>query len=1372
MKIMKRIVLIVLILIVLLFSTIIFLPEFINWNRYAPYITEAVKESTGRELSIKGEINLSLFPVLKFDASHITFSNEPGIEPAHMVSIESISGEIKLFPLLQGKVIVDSFLIKRPAINLTINNDDRPNWLFKQSGKDSQKETPHTTKGDGSLPVKDLSIVKAKITDGHLSFTDDRTGQNIVARNLNIIAGLKDLNNPFGVRMELFLNEKPVEFDLRIDSLATLLNSGRLEVQTQLASQHINSELIVNLREGAIPLMDSSIDFRIESITDFAAWLDMPFPSSYTDPGHLAIRGNITSAGDNKISINQFNISGDELGATLNGSYEVQDGKHIVNLDGYSRLLNIDDYIPPFLSTQLRKDSANQPKGKEKSDFSALFSKEPFDLSMLNKLDVTVEFLTKRIEAFGYKIEKSKMKAIIGEGGVSFNLEELQLGGGNIKALLNINSSGEKLELTTNLNIKHLKVDDIFPKDMQSPPITGVLNANYNFRSAGTSPAELFASLKGEAVSDLKGVNIKDAPSGSLSAMTINLSIPGPDSEKESPLILNGNLVFNKKRVNLDINVDSLNKALSGDPFALKAMIDSKPVTLSYNGQLWQNPLPGLDGAFQLKIPSVGRLASWMNNPLKAGQPDPGPLEIKAEFKGEGATVAIKEATVKGKSLNAKVTGSFDASDNRESVKLNVESGFIDLDSYLPKSSGKEEPPRNKRAQEKHSADILSALSQEPFDLKSLRNKDGDINISIKGIKIMDTEIGPILFSSTFKNGVLKADLKKLGLYGGTLTGTTNVDGSGDSLTISSDLKVNSINVGKLIKSGSKQKMSAKGTASAGITFSGKGKTEKSLVESLKGNLSLNLKDVEIKDKTTHTISSLQVAFTLPGIKAKPGLKGDIVYNKRPLSLEFSIDPLKTVLSGEPFNMETGISSELIKLTFAGKVQQKPLPGIDGDLDLNITSVGELARWTGNPLNKNQPDPGPIKLRATFESEQERVALKEAYIEGKALKVRASAGYDGKKVPPLLTAKIDVKEADMNAYLPKAEPKKTKEPVKKKEPAQWSSEPIDFSALAKYDGDIQINISSLKYGEIEINPGQVDLKLQNSILKTSVKNFHFAGGSLEAAAMVNASNPVATIGYKAGVNGIEAGPVLKTVSGKAAITGKTILQTEGSTKGRSQKDFIESLNGKGNFKFTDGAVNGFNIASSLRKAGTLGLGSGAAQKTDFAELSGSFQIVNGVVDNRDLKMQAPLLRLHGEGIVPLPAMSIDYMSEVTLVATLKGQGANDSLAGLPIPVTIKGPWSDLSIGVDWKSVLTQSAADPSRLKNMPSNLKQLGQSLGVNLSGAKGSKKDGLNNLIKSVPGILLGEDSQKTNQNQGTGQKKQPSPADAIKSLKGLFGK
>ena len=382
-------------------------------------------------------------------------------------------------------------------------------------------------------------------------------------------------------------------------------------------------------------------------------------------------------------------------------------------------------------------------------------------------------------------------------------------------------------------------------------------------------------------------------------------------------------------------------------------------------------------------------------------------------------------------------------------------------------------------------------------------------------------------------------------------------------------------------------------------------------------------------------------------------------------------------------------------------------------------------------------DPGPLKVRARFavDAGAATLDLEELAVEAEGLDARVSGRVDASGSVPNITLDVQGGFIDLDRFLPRAQdkdgglsdptsqapspPTDTEDvsALSKTGAGGWSDAPLGLVGLQQIEGEARIEIRSLRFRELDIRGGVVKVALQNGVLAGDVDSVQVADGVISGTATLDASNDIVALRYKATARGVEARPVLRILGVTDRLSGAATLATQGTARGRSQRELVTSLEGHGQFSFVDGAIHGINVPATLRRVRTLGLETSAsdAQKTDFAEMTGSFEITDGVVENRDFRMLAPLVRLTGEGLVALPPQTVDYHVEAKLVASLEGQGSQEALAGLPIPVSIAGPWTDLSYGVDWQNVFQAVAQDPERLTRLPEDLRQLGASLGVAL---------------------------------------------------------
>ena len=893
------------------------------------------------------------------------------------------------------------------------------------------------------------------------------------------------------------------------------------------------------------------------------------------------------------------------------------------------------------------------------------------------------------------------------------DLSELWLHGGNVTGTFTADATNDRLSLSNIVTIAGIDVGALATAATGEIPIAGILSATLEAHGSGANPRALVENLAGDMILDLGGVDA-EVP---ITEVKLAISLPGLDS----PPSVTGSVVYNDQRIKIDLTHDPLAAVLAGETFDLSAAIVSKHINLAYDGAVQQQPVPGLDGTFDLDVPSVGALAAWLGQPLDSSQPDPGPLSVHAALAADGATVLLKQATIQGDALDAVASGSFDDSGNIPKIALEIRTGMLDIDRYLPPPSGEPADAETPAA----GGDPLAAIPDTPFDLSALRQAEANVTVAIGGVRAVGYEIGRFALATTLKGGVLDVDLSQLALYGGNVTGTVNLDGASDVLGVVLALDVDSVDVGNLARAAMGDGAPVAGILSSTIEATGRGASPRAVVESLADKFGVDLGGIDVKDAEV-PITAVNLAIDLPGLENPPRVTGAVVYNNDRVELDIGLDPLATVLAGETFNLNARIASAPITFAYNGAVQQQPLPGLDGVLDLNIPSVGALAAWLGQPLDESQPDPGPLKVHAALAADGPKVTLNEAAIEGKALKVSATGSFDGSGTVAQFAADVVVELADLNAYLPpERESAETAEAAPAEEKAQgWSEEPIDFSPLRQANGEARITIGKVLYKELTIENGLISLTMLNGVVNAAIQHLAMAGGTVDSQVTIDASGPQAAL------------PLLQTFAGTDRLSGTANFEAQGQATGASEKQLVETLNGTGDFAFVDGAIHGVNIVETIRSLGEMGSGEdGPPQKTDFVEISGTVTIVNGLLENRDFQMLAPLLRVTGAGLVPLPPQSVDYEAELKLVASAEGQGGDAALAGLPIPVSITGPWADPSYGIDWGAVLGAAALDPARLAAMPDNMLDAAAGFGVDLPLPDLGGGDGLGGLLDAVTG-------------------------------------
>lgn len=137
-------------------------------NRFKPRIEKAVRDATGREFTLVGDIDLGFFPWLALRTGEGRFGNAPGFD-GPMVTWRGAQLGAKLFPLLRGELVADRVHLDGVDLRLVRHADGTANWEGIGSQQPSAPSTEETR----------FSIDGVEIDDSRVSFVDETIPRRI-----------------------------------------------------------------------------------------------------------------------------------------------------------------------------------------------------------------------------------------------------------------------------------------------------------------------------------------------------------------------------------------------------------------------------------------------------------------------------------------------------------------------------------------------------------------------------------------------------------------------------------------------------------------------------------------------------------------------------------------------------------------------------------------------------------------------------------------------------------------------------------------------------------------------------------------------------------------------------------------------------------------------------------------------------------------------------------------------------------------------------------------------------------------------------------------------------------------------------------------
>jgi AsmA protein len=511
----------------------------------------------------------------------------------------------------------------------------------------------------------------------------------------------------------------------------------------------------------------------------------------------------------------------------------------------------------------------------------------------------------------------------------------------------------------------------------------------------------------------------------------------------------------------------------------------------------------------------------------------------------------------------------------------------------------------------------------------------------------------------------------------------------------------------------------------------------------------------------TETIDGINLKLSLPSLSSPMKADGSLVWNSEKIALALGISNPNGFLGGNSTDLETRIDSAPVKLSFKGKASGGKTVRAGGALDLDVPSIRKLAAWAGSPIDAPGDGLGPLKIAGEVSVDGSKYAFRNARLSVDKISGNGEVAFDGGGKKPNVTAKLALGMLDLNPYLPPETAEAGKTGDAKPAPSgggqaasqEWSDDPIDLGGLRAVNAALDLSVAGILVRKIKVGQSDLAVLLRDGVLVTELKKMALYGGNGTARLTANGAGAVPRIALDFDLSKFQANPFLKDAADFERLEGTANADLKVTAQGRSQRKLVGALNGGGKVTFLDGAIRGINLAAMVRNVASAFLDPKAreTQKTDFAELGGTYVIRNGILTNSDLLLKSPLLRLTGKGTVDLPKKFVNYRIEPKLVASTSGQGGSAGAAGIKVPVIVSGPFHDLSYKPDLAGALGGIADAPGKALE---SIKEM-------IPGKSGSGGSPLDALKKAIPGS-----------SSGSGSSSPSSDPDPVKTLKGLFGR
>ena len=486
---LKNLVFFVLAVVALLVLAGIALVFLFDPNDYRDDIAAQVKQQTGRELMIEGDLELSLFPWFAVEVGKTTLGNAPGFSAEPFASFEEARLSVRLLPmLLQREFAVGTATLDGFNLNLAVDRNGRSNWQDLIDA--SEAETPPDT---GDAEPATLDIAGIAISDAAISYRDDQLGETYRLSAVNLGSGRVARGEPLPLSGSFDFELQPADISGDFEFETTILFDG--DAGTVDFSDLEFTVLGVDMTADVEPfsyVSESTPTARVEveafSMKSLMARLDIEPPVTADSAALEKVYGDATvrltpeamTLSDVTLVVDDTNFTGQLALAS--------DAAGTISLDLAGDKIDLGRYMEPA-------DAAAGAGGE------SVPVEIPVDL--IRAFNLRGSLTMQEALLSGMKFENARLGLNISSGVLRLNPLAADLFGGKYEGDVRINASSDTPVLSVNENVRDVSLGSLAVAMFEQENVTGTINGTFTLSGSGPDLGAIQRSLRGNMTMEL-----------------------------------------------------------------------------------------------------------------------------------------------------------------------------------------------------------------------------------------------------------------------------------------------------------------------------------------------------------------------------------------------------------------------------------------------------------------------------------------------------------------------------------------------------------------------------------------------------------------------------------------------------------------------------------------------------------------------------------------------------------------------------------------------------------------------------------------------------------------------------------------------------
>ena len=475
-----------------LILALVLVAVFFPWDALRGPINRYVSRELGRHFEITRRLDVSLGRTTTVRLDGVELANPDWASQPFLLKAKAAEFDIKLWPLLFGKLNLPRVSLSEPDIGLQIEPDGRRTWALSRDTSDV-----------GAVPeIGTLLVDKGTLKYQAAGQSADITAQFAVAAE----GAGTDAPLPLSYRASGRWKGQGFTADGRTGGVLQLSKNVEgvfpIEVNAVAGKTRLKAKgTITNLSE--LGALQASFEVQGQNLDSLYRITGVVLPSTppYKLKGQLTHRGSVWAAQQIQGVLGSSDLSG-------NLSFDTASAVPMLTGKVQSRLLDFSD-LGAIVGVQPRTVRSRQPVSNNGSLVGAAVTTPTprngkvlptavLDFEKLNAMNANVEYFAADIRhAEALPLDKGAVHIKLNTGVLDLTPISLGLAGGTVAGRMRIDASVKPAVFSTQLDVRAIQFNQLFPTVDLTKSSLGKFSGQLDLKGRGNSAAQMLGSSSG-----------------------------------------------------------------------------------------------------------------------------------------------------------------------------------------------------------------------------------------------------------------------------------------------------------------------------------------------------------------------------------------------------------------------------------------------------------------------------------------------------------------------------------------------------------------------------------------------------------------------------------------------------------------------------------------------------------------------------------------------------------------------------------------------------------------------------------------------------------------------------------------------------------